>query len=38
VNPDISRDDLAGLIEASAVPIPATAHRRHHSEAGDFSR
>ncbi len=38
MNPDISRDDLAGLIEASAVPIPATAHRCHHSEAGDFSR
>ena len=38
VDPDVSRGDLAGLIEVSAAPIPALEHRRHHSEAGDFSR
>ena len=37
VNPDTSRNDLIGLIEASAAPIPAAQHRRHHSEAGAFS-
>lgn len=38
VDPDVSRTELSGLIEASAAPILAPAHRRHHSEAGDFSR
>ncbi len=38
MNPGISRVDLAGVIEASAAPIPAVEHRCHHSEAGDFSR
>lgn len=38
VDPDVSRVDLAGLIEASAAHIPAAEHRRHHSKAGDFSR
>ena len=38
VDPDIPRDDLAGVIEASAAPIPEGEHRRRHSDAGDFSR
>ncbi len=38
VDPDVSRVDLAGLIEASAAPIPISEHRRRHSDAGDFSR
>ena len=38
VDPDISRADLAGLIESSAAPIPAVEHRHHHSDSGDFSR
>lgn len=37
VDPDVSRADLAVLIEDSAAPIPESEHRRHHSEAGDFS-
>ena len=38
VDPDVSRDGLVGVIEASAAPIPAVEHRRCHSDAGDFSR
>ena len=30
--------ELTDLIEASAVPVPAADHRRHHSRFGDFSR
>lgn len=37
VDPGTSRDDLVGLIEASAAPIPVVEHRSYHSEAGDFS-
>lgn len=38
VDPEISRDGLAGLIEASATPVLAAEHRLQHSGAGDFSR
>ena len=38
IDPDISRADLASLIEASAAPILVLEHRCYHSEAGDFSR
>ncbi|MEW6635707.1 MAG: hypothetical protein AB1425_02715 [Actinomycetota bacterium] len=35
---DVSREDLAELIEASAVVIPAEEHREAHGRAGDFAR
>jgi hypothetical protein len=38
VDPDVSREELAALIEASAFSVPAASHRANHSEAGDFSR
>ena len=38
VDPDISREALEFLIEASASPIPAAAHRSGHSRGGDFAR
>lgn len=38
VNPYISREDLASLIESSTVPLPVGEHRAGHSQAGDFVR
>lgn len=38
VNPDVSREDLIRLIDASAAPVPAVDHRAGHSQAGDFVR
>ncbi len=38
VNPDVSREELELLIEASASPIPAAAHHLSHSRVGDFVR
>ena len=38
VDPDISREDLVGLIDTSAAPVPAAEHRAGHSQAGDFVR
>ena len=38
VDPDISRVDLAALIDSSAMPVPASEHRAGHSETGDFAR
>ncbi len=38
VDPDVSREELELLIEASTCSIPAAAHRKNHSGAGDFSR
>lgn len=35
---EISTEDLAALIEASAVAIPAREHRMGHAAAGDFER
>lgn len=38
VDPEISRDELAAMIEASTVEIPGDEHRSGHSGAGDFER
>ncbi len=38
VNPDISREELAALIEGSTVEIVGDDHRAVHSTAGDFAR
>ncbi len=38
VNPDVSREELEALIEASASPVSATMHLSGHSGAGDFAR
>lgn len=38
VNPDVSRDVLAALIEDSAVEIAEDEHKASHSAAGDFVR
>ena len=38
VDPEISRDELAAMIEASTVEIPGGEHRSGHSDAGDFAR
>ncbi len=38
VDPDLSREELELLIDASASPVPADAHRSDHSRAGDFAR
>lgn len=38
VDADVSRDELAVLIEGSTVEIAGEAHRTGHSEAGDFAR
>lgn len=38
VDPDTSREDLNRLIETSASPVSATAHRAHHLGVGDFVR
>ena len=38
VDPDISREDLVGLIDSSATLLPVGEHRAGHSQAGDFAR
>lgn len=38
VNPDISREDLAALIESSTVALTGEEHRAGHSAVGDFAR
>jgi hypothetical protein len=38
VDPDISRGELAALIEGSAVEISEDQHKVSHSAAGDFAR
>jgi hypothetical protein len=38
VDPDVSREDLAALIEGSTVELSADEHRVAHSEVGDFVR
>ncbi|ABG05163.1 hypothetical protein Rxyl_2222 [Rubrobacter xylanophilus DSM 9941] len=38
VDPGISREDLVGLIDSSAVTVPASEHRAGHTQAGDFAR
>ncbi len=38
VDPDVSREELEALIEASASPVPAKEHRADHTRAGDFAR
>jgi hypothetical protein len=37
VDPDVSREELEVLIEASASPVPVTDHQATHSRAGDFA-
>ena len=36
VDPDVSRDELAAMVEASTVEIPEAEHRAEHAE--DFRR
>ena len=38
VDPDVSRQELEALIEASASSVSAASHRTNHSKAGDFTR
>ena len=38
VDPDVTREELELLIEASASSVPASAHRSCHSRGGDFAR
>lgn len=38
VDPEIGRDELAALVEQSAVELPRERHRAGHSAAGDFER
>jgi hypothetical protein len=38
VNPDVTRDELAAIIEGSAVEIAEDEHKASHSAAGDFVR
>jgi hypothetical protein len=38
VDPDVSREELEALIEASASQVSATMHLSAHSGAGDFAR
>ena len=38
VDPDVSREELERAVEASASPVPRTAHRSSHSRGGDFAR
>ena len=38
VDPDISREELELLIEASASAVPDAAHRSGQSRGGDFAR
>ena len=37
VDPDVSREELELLIEASTSPVPYASHRAHHSRRGDFA-
>lgn len=34
----LSREDLAAMVEGSTCELPTDAHRRLHSDAGDFAR
>ena len=36
VDPDVSREELAALVEGSTVLLPREEHRAGHSEANDF--
>jgi hypothetical protein len=38
LDPDVSREELELLIEASASPVSASAHRSDHSLGEDFVR
>ena len=38
VDPDISREELAALVEGSTVVLPHEQHRAGHSKASDFVR
>ena len=38
IDPDLSREELAEVIESSAVELAGDEHRAGHSEAGDFAR
>lgn len=38
VDPRLSREDLAAMIEGSTRELPAADHRRLHQDAGDFAR
>ncbi len=38
IDPDVSRAELAALIEGSTVEIAGEEHRASHSAAGDFAR
>jgi hypothetical protein len=38
VDPDVSREELAALIEGSTVEIAGEEHRASHSAVGDFVR
>ena len=38
VDPDVSRQELAALVEGSTVVVPREQHRAGHSEASDFVR
>lgn len=38
LDPDVSREELAALIEDSTVEITGDEHRAGHSAAGDFAR
>lgn len=38
VNPDVSRIELAAMVETSTVEIAGEDHRASHSAAGDFAR
>ena len=38
VDPDVSREELEAVIEASASSVPDTEHWAGHSRAGDFAR
>jgi hypothetical protein len=38
VDPDVSREELEALIEASVSLMPTTTHQANHSKEGDFAR
>ncbi len=38
VDPDVSREELAALVEGSTALLPCEEHRAGHSEANDFAR